>query len=301
MPEATADQAPQQSVEDRIYAKFEAETPEHQLAREDGAEPEVEAEAEQTEPEAEFAEIEYEGSRYQVPKALEPALMKNADYTQKTQELAKQRELYEQSMSTVRLMNMEREFHDSVAQEKHNLQVLENYAKSLKAQDFNNMTTDEMVRNMHEIQRATGQYEELSKQIESKHSEFKSAFTKSAKEAKAKTHEFLSKEFTGYTPKNFEAAKEYAKTRGFTEDVLDSIETDPKASTIVYEAMLYRQLVNSKTAAVKKLDAPVIKPGSVKPMPDKVKNSFNYKNALKSAKTRDERNAIQTKYVESLF
>lgn len=44
---------------------------------EDGQEPEIETE-----------EVEHEGKKYAVPKALKPALMMHADYTRKTQEVA---------------------------------------------------------------------------------------------------------------------------------------------------------------------------------------------------------------------
>ena len=36
-------------------------------------------------------EVEHEGQKYRIPKALKSALMMNADYTRKTQEVAEQR------------------------------------------------------------------------------------------------------------------------------------------------------------------------------------------------------------------
>lgn len=306
MADETTDQGQGQSVDtrpvlDRIYDKFDAETPEQHLAKVDNPDPEPSEEADQPDAEPEFEEVEYEGGRYQVPKALAPALMKNADYTQKTQELARQREVYEQSMSTVQLMNMENEFHQSVAPEKARLDNIDNYIRSLKSANFADMSTDDMVRNMHEIQRISGEREELAKALESRHVEFKSKFKDAIKDAKAKTHDLLSKQISGYSPKVFEGVREYAKGQGFTENVLDSIETDPKASAVLYKAMRFDQLQAGKVAAVKKLDAPVIKPGASKPMPQEVKDKLNFKKALASAKTRDERNAIHQKMVESMF
>lgn len=53
----------------------------------DGEEPDDQAEAE-----AEDAEdIEYEGQTFRVPKVLKDAFLRNADYTQKTQEVAARR------------------------------------------------------------------------------------------------------------------------------------------------------------------------------------------------------------------
>lgn len=48
-------------------------------------------------PEADEEDIEHDGQKYRVPKALKPALMMQADYTRKTQELAEQRKAFEAS------------------------------------------------------------------------------------------------------------------------------------------------------------------------------------------------------------
>lgn len=45
------------------------------------------------------AEVEYEGQKYTVPKALEAAILKNADYTQKTQALAERERAATQEFS----------------------------------------------------------------------------------------------------------------------------------------------------------------------------------------------------------
>jgi hypothetical protein len=53
-------------------------------------------ESPETETAEEFETVEFDGREYQVPKALKPAIMKNADYTEKTQKLsARNRELAE--------------------------------------------------------------------------------------------------------------------------------------------------------------------------------------------------------------
>lgn len=295
MTDATTDQAPEQSVEDRVFAKFD-----NQEAPEPEQEETPEAEA-APDPESDLVEVEYDGARYKVPKALEKGILQEADYTRKTQEIAQQRKLLDQSLSTANLMMMENEFHQSVAEETQNLRVMDNYIKSLKAQNFNDMTAEDGFRQWMLIQQAQEQRDQLSKAIESKHGEFKTKFTTAINEAKAKTHDVVSKLIPGYTPKSFDSVREYAKGQGFTDAVLESVETDPKAVAALYKAMRFDELQSGKAAAVKKLDAPVIKPGASRPMPDAVKEKLNYKNALKSARTRDERNALIQKRVESMF
>tara|TARA_R110000822_G_scaffold156778_1_gene296501 strand:- start:95 stop:937 length:843 start_codon:yes stop_codon:yes gene_type:complete len=53
----------------------------------------IDSENESTESEDDTDEVEYKGEKYKIPKALKPAIMKDADYTQKTQELAREREI----------------------------------------------------------------------------------------------------------------------------------------------------------------------------------------------------------------
>lgn len=67
----TADQGASQSVESRIASKFGLPT---------GGEPEAEAEG-AAEAESEFAEIDWEGAKYQIPAKLKEGFLKNEDYT----------------------------------------------------------------------------------------------------------------------------------------------------------------------------------------------------------------------------
>lgn len=62
---------------------------------EDGEDGEVEVEVEAQEPETE--EVDHEGKKYKIPKDLKPALLFQADYTRKTQDLASTRKQLEES------------------------------------------------------------------------------------------------------------------------------------------------------------------------------------------------------------
>lgn len=86
-PEATPTPEPEATPEPEIEpTEPEAEAGEEGLE----TEPEPEPEAPETE------EVEFEGSKYKVPKALKGALMMHRDYTQKTQEVAEERRGLEQ-------------------------------------------------------------------------------------------------------------------------------------------------------------------------------------------------------------
>lgn len=61
----------------------------------------TDAEAQEGQAEDDSEEIEYEGAKHRIPKALKPALMMQADYTRKTQELAEHRRALETEAQTV--------------------------------------------------------------------------------------------------------------------------------------------------------------------------------------------------------
>jgi len=64
--------------------------------------PEVEGEESQAAPpEPETEEVEHEGQKYHIPKALKPALLMQADYTRKTQGVAEQRRQWEERASAL--------------------------------------------------------------------------------------------------------------------------------------------------------------------------------------------------------
>jgi hypothetical protein len=98
-----ADDAAEQSLADiaadkPIEAKAEAPSVE---IEEEGEQPEAPAieedpdAADAAEPEPDVEEYEFDGKKYKLPKDVIPAIMKNADYTRKTQELAERRREFE--------------------------------------------------------------------------------------------------------------------------------------------------------------------------------------------------------------
>src|SRR5690554_6404800 len=98
MAEAKSELAESASLEDRINSKFDLlpdqgdtelpETEDSELPEElDSADSEDVGEAPSP-----FEEIEFEGKAYRVPSELKNSLMTKADYTCKTQEIARNRE-----------------------------------------------------------------------------------------------------------------------------------------------------------------------------------------------------------------
>ena len=93
-PEHQGDPEPQQeAAEEPIDQEVEAEAQEEENVEQDASE-EVSG--------PEFVELEIDGQLYEVPKSLEGHLMRDKDYTQKTQEVAAERKTVEAIQAQVK-------------------------------------------------------------------------------------------------------------------------------------------------------------------------------------------------------
>ena len=103
------------SITDRIAAQFGISEDSPQEPTEAAPQAEDTDTASEVEaPAEEFAEVEYDGARYQVPKALEKAFLQQKDYTQKTQKIAEQAKEWEAVHEQGRLHRLRTEFEASV-------------------------------------------------------------------------------------------------------------------------------------------------------------------------------------------
>jgi hypothetical protein len=124
----------QPSIEERVARSMGLgdDEPTSEQAPPESEQPETEVSAESTgDPSSEFDEIEFDGSRYQVPKPLKDAFMHKSDYTRKTQELANQRRETEALQSQLKVAQLEREFYGSVTQEAQTIQMIDAQTKEL--------------------------------------------------------------------------------------------------------------------------------------------------------------------------
>jgi hypothetical protein len=296
--ETAVDQAEPQSMEDRIAAQLgvtdEPEEAEENIQPE-GAD---EAEAEPAE-----VEIEYEGERFKVPKQLEKAILQERDYTRKAQELADQRRQVEHEKQVTKAYQLDREFQQSVAAETQQLQGIENYLRHLEGVDVRALSLDDQIAHLAEISRVPRQREAIQKQIDEKRSKFDQTMQETINNIKQHAREALSKQIPGLNDEMLGSLRKYAIGRGFTEQDADGIMSDPRSSSVLYDAMRYRELQANKEGAVKKATAatPVIKPGSSNPMPQQVKDKLAYNKAMKAATTSQAKARLIEERLSKLF
>ena len=127
---------PELALETETEAPEATQVEDTQQVEEVSDKTEVEAEAESSEdteteqpPEAaEFVNVEYEGTEYEVPAKLKDALLRQSDYTTKTQALAAERKALEaQSAAFQQQQELNQQTFDDVAQVKALDQQIEQY------------------------------------------------------------------------------------------------------------------------------------------------------------------------------
>lgn len=284
-----------QSVEDRIgdliFGPEPSEEPEQEEAQEavEAAESDEveEVEAEEVEAkdddEPELIEVEYEGKLYEVTPEIRDALLRQSDYTQKTQEVAAQRKAVEVEQARIQQQAQQYEFVSSVEEEISQIRQIDaaipQWQQHLR-ENVDNLSHTEIEKIRLTIDELKQHREAIGKSLESKYGEFQQAREQAQRELLEKSTEVLRSKYPDW---NGEAVTEYAKSLGFTEDAIAIAQTDPRQMELVRKAMLYDQLQEGKTAAVAKVKAaPKIKAKSRNPMPKEVGDKLNLRKKLKS-------------------
>jgi hypothetical protein len=249
------------------------------------AEPEVEAK-EPEEDAPEVVELEWDGELIEAPKSVAEALMRNKDYTEKTQEIATQRKELEIRSEGLRQLQAQSEFANSIQNEvleiytaqmevKNLTDYLEANARELGAQDFQTVQV--------ELKKRERVIAEKSAELQQKHNEHQQAVEQSRKELRDKSTEVLRQKVPGWNDKSEQDIREYALSQGIPEQLYNTV-VDPTEKLILYKAMRYDHAKANSGKAVKTVqDAPTIKPKSRNPMPKQVGDKLNLRKKLKSS------------------
>jgi hypothetical protein len=305
MSEPTSDQAPQQSLEDRIAAKFGYEPEvEQQHENNDGRPIEAEQEeetVEEVQAEADEAEVEYEGERYRVPKKLEKAILQERDYTKGKQELADQRRQLEHANQTIEISRKEQEFMRSVETEVQQIQQLDLYLKQMQNVDIRSLATDDKLDHLVTMQSVERQLASVKSALDEKRGKFDKGAKADIEALRKQAKELLAKQIPGYGDQTVAEIATHAKTLGYTEQDVEMMQIDPRAMTVLNKARLYDQLQANKAQAVQKATSPAIKPGSSNPMSQQTKDKLSYHKAMKQATNSQQKAKLIQQRLENMF
>jgi hypothetical protein len=176
----------------------EPETPEVEVEPESQVD-EAEAANEGDDPdsqasEPEFDEVEIDGKTYRVPKEIAPHVMKNADYTQKTQVLAEQRREWEAAVAQEReRIQFESETFETIKADEAQRVAIQGRMEALRNVNFNTLAPQDAARYNHEMMQLQWAHNELSANIEAKRGELSTTREREAANAWHQTVEALNR------------------------------------------------------------------------------------------------------------
>ncbi len=204
--------------------------------------------------EQELVEVEFEGKIYQVPPELKNALLRQADYTRKTQEVASlrkaieaERELLQQSQQ-----QLQQNFNDVIqlAQIDFQLSVFDNVNWSELAKN-DPAQSQQMQMSYLKLKE---QRDALARQLEQKAAAtaYQTQFILSQKlqEEEAK----LAKSIPNWSPQTKTELREFAKTIGFTDEEVSSV-VDHRLVKLLYYAKAGYNAMQKAKAGVGQVEA----------------------------------------------
>lgn len=230
-------------------SEVESDQPEEERQElEEGENPESEQE--------ELEEADFEGKKYKLPKELKGALLRQSDYTKKTQEIAetkRQIEAREQAFrQQVEVQQKEFKTYATV----HNLESkIAEYDKFFESPEWNEVVesdTPRAVRAQQEYQALHAQrgkhVQEISRIEQERSQTQQQHFAKLEEE----TRSVLEREIKGWSPQTAKNLADFAKSQGLAEgNMAHALKYDAVAVKLLHKAHLYDQLVKKQLAKPK--------------------------------------------------
>ena len=293
-------ESPEQSIEDRLAEALIPELkdevpPEPEVVEEiDPDPPEVIEELEPAVEGAVSAEIEFNGTTYDVPEELKDAFLKNKDYTQKTQTLADQRKEVELQQKQIEVTQKEQTFIGEIQPELNNIGYLDAQVKQMDEDLRNNLSTltsEEMFKKKIEVDGLKEQRQALADGLQVKYKDFEDAQQQSRAELLEQGTQILKSKIPDWNADKSKAVYDYAVLKGIPPQIAESM-TDPVHVELIWEASQWRALQDGVQGAVTKVKtAPTIQPKA-----RSVKQTVNdkrlaTKNKLRSGKLTDREKA----------
>lgn len=246
---------------------------------EDNTPDEVETEAEEVDAEAsdgqtdddqpeagavdDDTEVEFEGKAYKVPKELKEALMRQADYTKKTQEVAEQRKAVEERANV--LQQQERALSQSF-EKRVELKGIQDRLTQFEQIDWQGLADSDPV----QATKLNIAYQQLQRQAQNVYGELQQTQQASEQLTQHQRQQMLVEaqkdlqtRLPNFTAETAEKIKKAAREYGIGDQELNSI-ADARYVHVLHDAMKWRALQADKPRAMQKVaQAPqVVRPAA---------------------------------------
>lgn len=238
------------------------ETPDDEPESEADKEPE-EGEPEEAEPEEDLAEVEYEGKTYKVPPEIEKAILRQADYSRKMNEVGAKEKVFSQRLEQIEAMDQ------TVAKRAEAMAEIKSLDERIKAYDgidWGKAKAEQPAEaamaavELMELKQARQQADEKAKSIES---EFSQGRAKLLDEKRADMLKVLAKELPGWGEELGTKITQHAIAKGWTAQELQAL-TDPRVVKALDAERRYELAQKGKAELKAKVKdvPPVVKPGA---------------------------------------
>jgi hypothetical protein len=199
-------------------------------------------------------ELEHDGQKYKLPKALKPLLMMQADYTQKTQALAEQRKALEVEASQQQArINQNLQEVAQIVNIDQQLQQLQN-VNWQQLSDNDPLQAQQLWFKFQQLKDARGQ---IVSTISQREQQLKEQAQQAQAQALQQGNEQLAKDIPGWGAEKAKQILDFAQAElGYSMHELQNI-TDPRIVKTLHAAMIGQQVL--KKQAKPKVDAKPVK------------------------------------------
>lgn len=221
------------------------------------------SESEESEQEEELEEAEFEGKKYNLPKELKSALLRQSDYTKKTQEIAELRKKVESDQSDFRKNQDLKDQEFKAFVEISSLQdKMKGYDEAFSSPDWSEVIENDPARAIradHEYRTLQNQFNQKNQEVNQRQNESYQKQQQAIAKQEDDTRLELQRSIKGWGNGEVEGSlMEYAKSQGAIEEgIKNAFKYDPVAVKLLRKAHLYDQL---KKQVAKKPQSPDLKP-----------------------------------------
>ena len=248
----TLEEAPEPTdVEESVEAEAEDTEIEEAAETEDAAEEVDDDDDEGDDGAPAFEKVNYEGTDYEVPAALKDALLRQSDYTRKTQEVSEQRKALEERAAemTEMVQLRDQQFEQAATIMAFDQQIAQYEAvnwDALMAEDPEAFQRLDFERRKLEKTRETA-----NQQLHQKSAEVSQAQHATLAKAAEKTRAALKEKYSDWSPELEESMAQFAISLGVPERQLRTT-VDQGVLEILYKAHKFEEIERKRQAASKK-------------------------------------------------
>lgn len=217
---------------------------------------EAELETESTD-EPDEEETEYEGKKYKLPKELKEALLRQADYTRKTQEVAQERRQVEQERQR---FQQEQQVHQANLNEIANIAAIDQQLAQFAQVNWQALADSDPVQAMkldRQMRDMQAQKAQLVSTVTQRQQQFGHWQQQQAAMQMEEGQRVLQREIPGWNRELAGKLSEYGKARGYPEGFLSSV-MSPQFVIDLYQSYQFNELRKKATTKPKPVqDKPV--------------------------------------------